>query len=293
MARRVGLSVDGAIKVVDRAVAVVESLSTLKKPRVGVTAAVCNRAGERDGWVCRICGGPVDPTLQHLQLSPTEARAHAEHLARFGLDEVALVITWVGADGNRAEAATRWFLDAVEAVGRRVLFEEAEAGGFLRAMHAPRQARTEHNKKAATVEHLHPVSLGGTNRMENLAIAHRGCNTHYNPVAENAALVAAPKDVLDFLTLLKRGGWRTERMSGCFERAAARSRGPWHATGPSCCAAWPTRASGLRSSTAPHTGRIASPTAGSRCAPASSPSSPRAWPQQAGAAPPPTSRSRR
>lgn len=34
------------------------------------------------------------------------------------------------------------------------------------------------HKKAATLEHVHPLSKGGTSRLDNLRLCHVGCNRH-------------------------------------------------------------------------------------------------------------------
>jgi hypothetical protein len=212
------LTVDEARGIIDRACEAVASLGTLKAQRKRVTPARRNKIGERDGWICCICAEPIDPTLKLLQRSPQETHEHREHLAQYGLEDYLLVIAWVGADGNQAHSAARWFLTASSTSSLPAETLSSYFHTFWDATWPATRARTEHNKKTASVEHLHPVALGGDNALGNLAIAHLGCNTHYNPQAENADLVAAPKDALVFLKDLRRGSTDGEALAGCLNR---------------------------------------------------------------------------
>jgi len=37
--------------------------------------------------------------------------------------------------------------------------------------------RRGHQRELATIDHVYPLALGGTNRMDNLKLAHRACNS--------------------------------------------------------------------------------------------------------------------
>ena len=207
-------TVDDARAIVDRSVEVVHELRALAKPRKGISRAQRNKIGERDGWKCCICGQPVDPTLVYQQRTPQEASEHAQHLGQYAAHDFEAVIAWVGRDGGRARSAFGWFH---EAQAKSDLPEEA-ARSRLRAFHAAvmpvAQARAEHNGRTASVEHLRPVSAGGGNEMDNLAIAHRGCNTTVNPMAGNADLLDARRVANEFLDRLNRGSTNGRAQAG-------------------------------------------------------------------------------
>ncbi|MBR7828770.1 hypothetical protein KDK95_20850 [Actinospica sp. MGRD01-02] len=221
MAASVEPTVEDARALVDRSVEVVEALRALAKPRKGVSRALRNRIGRRDGWICRICNEPVDPALAYQQRTPQEARDHAEYLAQYAAEDVHIVIAWVGQDGGRANSALRWFSAAQSASDLPEGSPRSSSRNFLNIMILVAQARAEHNRRTASVEHLHPVSVGGGNEMDNLAIAHRGCNAAVNPAAENADLLDAPRLAAEFLECLHRGSTNGEAQAHRLDRVCA------------------------------------------------------------------------
>ena len=214
-------TVDDARELVDRSVAVVEALRALAKPRKDVKKALRGKIGDRDGWICRICREPVDPELAYRQRTPQEAREHAQHLARYTARDLHIVIEWVGQDGGRANSALRWFSAAHSESGLPEGALRSSSRNFLNIMISVAQARAEHNRRTASAEHLHPVSVGGGNEMVNLAIAHRGCNTAVNPAAENADLLDAPRLAAEFLERLHRGSTNGEAQAQRLDRVCA------------------------------------------------------------------------
>jgi hypothetical protein len=215
------LSVDDARDLVDRSVEVVKALRALAQPRKGVSKKQRDKIGRRDGWICRICGEPVDPELTYRQRTPQEARDHAQHLAQYTAHDLKAVIAWVGQDGGRAHSAARWFWEATSANETSEETLRSYSRAFYDAVLPVMRARTEYNSRTASVEHLHPVSVGGGNETDNLAIAHRGCNTASNPSADNADLLDAPRHAAEFLVRLTRGSTNGRAQADRLNRVCA------------------------------------------------------------------------
>lgn len=164
------------------------------------------------------------------------------------LTDVPAVIAWVGGDEHRALAARRWF---DRCSGRGPGRADPEAHAAHRAAMRPwwRALRAgigpilrEHERReqmCASLEHRWPLCLGGGYQEENLAIAHRGCNTaaagRHSPFAR---LQAAPDHARELLAALGSAGPWSRRRPGrrrakvrARRRRAARCRRPRRAGG--------------------------------------------------------------
>jgi 5-methylcytosine-specific restriction endonuclease McrA len=203
------LSLDDATRVLRAAEDAARALLALKTPRVTIPPQVRDRVGERDGWICRICTKPVDPDLKIVDAPPQAARELDDHLARYtAIDDLDEVIAWVGADEERAAAARRWFDrrwnrarspgqdPAAYAAGRAAVRPWARM--FKQRLGPLLRARETRLNMSASLEHLLPLCLGGSNDEANLGIAHRDCNTHPGEAAK--ALLTSPDHARGLLT---------------------------------------------------------------------------------------------
>jgi hypothetical protein len=230
---------------VERAADAARALLALGTPRQTVDPELRERIGERDHWICALCERPVDPTLKIRDITPETARGYQEHLSCFStLTDVPAVIDWVGQDEHRARAARRWF---DRCAGRSPGRADAEAYAAHRAAVRPLwktlwrhigpilRERDHREQMCASLEHRWPLCLGGGYEEENLAIAHRGCNTAAaGRRSEFAQLLASPdhaRELLGALEALGRGASvdvdDVARRFGHVEEAlcAARNRG--------------------------------------------------------------------
>ena len=58
------------------------SVLALNKGRGTVTALQRKRIGDRDGWICQVCRGPIDPQLQWEQPNRAAILAYEAEIAR-------------------------------------------------------------------------------------------------------------------------------------------------------------------------------------------------------------------
>ena len=99
------------------------STAAPRPKRRGATKATRIRIGERDGWICRLCGEPVDKdTPWRLATKvPEHVVAQAAAILEQGVEHV---VAWVGSDTDRARAVlARWFLTTACAEHRRLSTE--------------------------------------------------------------------------------------------------------------------------------------------------------------------------
>lgn len=151
---------------------IVRTVQGVRAPRRAVTAKRREAIGERDEWICCICRRPIDKTLSYLQ-PDLEIDVYVEHLATLNPRDMKSIIAWMREDPAKAHA-----IHLARFQWRAAYWDAPKAAHTLYARHvAPLVERYRHrNDETASVEHLTPVSLGGTNEDSNLAIAHLKCN---------------------------------------------------------------------------------------------------------------------
>ena len=183
------------------------SVLALNKGRGTVTALQRKRIGDRDGWICQVCRGPIDPQLQWEQPNRAAIPAYEAEIARLNPASEAEVLAWAGDDADRAQVAYAWSR-GVSWKDRHDAPALAQSGrdrgpwpsSLYSALWRVTEQRALRNAKCGTVEHLIPVSVGGTNAESNLVIAHKRCNTHIGAKGStNAVLLAAPASARRFL----------------------------------------------------------------------------------------------
>lgn len=188
------------------------SVLALNKGRGTVTALQRKRIGDRDGWICQVCHGPIDPRLQWEQPNRAAIPEYEAEISLLDPASEAEVLAWVGGDADRAQVAYAWSrgVSWADRHDARVLAQAGrDRGGAPASLHSALWKVTEQralrNAECGTVEHLIPVSVGGTNAESNLVIAHKRCNTHIGAKGStNAVLLAAPGSARGFLDDLER-----------------------------------------------------------------------------------------
>lgn len=191
-----------------RAQKLAHAVLALNGRRTAIGPAMRRRIGDRDGWICRVCGQPIDPGLVWQQADLVAIAEHEAHLAQWQPTLEAQLVEWIGTDVDRADVAWAWSLgkswkDRTKYAPPSERKQWTE--GFWKTLRAVSRQRPEHNGACGTVEHLVPVSMGGTNDEANLAIAHKRCNTHTGAAgASNTDLLAARGAARRFLADLGR-----------------------------------------------------------------------------------------
>jgi hypothetical protein len=190
------LTLDEADAVLTRAQHLATSILALRGQRAATSPALRKRIGDRDGWVCRVCKGAIDPDLKWLQPDKTAIAGHEAHLADWNPTDETEILAWIGDDVDRAEVAWAWSLGKTwkdRHTWSSPSTRKQWSKEFWATLREGSRGRALRNGEYGTVEHIVPVSVGGTNDEANLAIAHRRCNTHTGAEgASNAVLLAAP-----------------------------------------------------------------------------------------------------
>jgi hypothetical protein len=180
--------------------ALAQSVLSLARPRRPIGPALRKRIGDREGWICRICGEAIDPELRWIQPDRAAIAEHEARTAGWSPTDEAEILAWVGDDPDRAEVVLAWSTGQTvrawksSAVRRPSDFTPREwSEAFRPALRGIARSRAAHNDEYGTVEHLVPVSTGGTNAESNLVLAHKRCNTNVGAEgASNAELLEAP-----------------------------------------------------------------------------------------------------
>lgn len=213
--------------VLEHAAVLAQAVRALRAKRSGVPQKRRERIGERDGWVCCICGKPVDKTLQYDRGEPRNP-AYDTYLAGLTPRDMPQIVEWVAGDTGRARAVSHarhteaWWLPYREGPRRHQVLYEKHIVPLIEAYGA-------RNDLTPSVEHLVPVSVGGTNEDANLAIAHRHCNVRFgnvdgvpapNQIKIHAAL-ASTNLIADATDLLNGDPVSARRMRDCLNRVCA------------------------------------------------------------------------
>ena len=110
--------------------------------------------------VCRLCGQPVEPWPFRGHLCHSyhedcmrEVRRHAKHKRR----------CLVGSEGSSNPIS-------LQVLGDR-------DGWVCHICSGPVRKESGNDSKAPSIDHLRPVSKGGAHTWENVALAHKGCNS--------------------------------------------------------------------------------------------------------------------
>ena len=211
------------------AVRIAELVAGLRAGRKTISASRRNDICERDSWNCGTCGKPVDKTLRYTQCPRPEGLAI---LASRGPADMRAIAAWVDGDPDRACAVesmtVRWAGWWREAPSRHRNVYDRHVAPAVEAFRV-------RNGQTAGVEHLIPVSIGGTNNDDNLVIAHRKCNINWMTDAPNGALLHAAVAAKDFPIGLAR--------------PAATSKPPSSSPGATGCGrspGWPARSPNAR-----------------------------------------------
>lgn len=170
--------------------------------RRGVPKRVRDRIGDRDGWTCRICGGPVDRDHKWVPGIDKVLRGEARDVVLTRPDQAA---QWAAGEPRRAaavlDALRRLYVDALKGC------PEAAHGGCGHGVVLPAhvmdgleeldEAWRTRNHAHPSAEHLVPACAGGGHDEDNLALVHFGCNiraanaTDFDGDAPNRAVIKA------------------------------------------------------------------------------------------------------